>query len=159
MKRLLVLGIFAVGLMAQTAPKLTPLDQAVYPKVIAAHHGKVVLANFWATWCVPCRKEMPQLVQLSRKLATRGFDLVIISADDQEQEAAALKVLKENRVEAPAYLLKTANNDVFYPTVDAKWASGELPALFLYDRNGKRVRSFFGDTSISDLEAAITKLL
>ena len=159
MKRLLGLGLFAVGLIAQTSPKLTRLDQAVYPKVIAAHHGKVVLANFWATWCVPCRKEMPQLVQLSRKLATRGFDLVIISADDQEQEAAALKVLKENRVEAPAYLLKTANNDAFYPTVDAKWASGELPALFLYDRNGKRVRSFFGDTSISDLEAAIIKLL
>ena len=49
--------------MAQTAPKLTRVDQAGYPKVIAAHRGKVVLANFWATWCVPCRKEMPQMVQ------------------------------------------------------------------------------------------------
>jgi thiol-disulfide isomerase/thioredoxin len=159
MKRLLGLAIFAAGLMAQTSPTLTRLDQAVYPKVIAAHHGKVVLANFWATWCVPCRKEMPQLVQLSRKLAARGFDLVIVSADDQEQEAAALKVLKENRVEGPTYLLKTANNDAFYPTIDAKWVSGELPALFLYDRNGKRVRSFLGETSISDLEAAVVKLL
>ena len=159
MKRLLGLAIFAAGLMAQTSLKLTRLDQAVYPKVIAAHYGKVVLANFWATWCVPCRKEMPQLVQLSRKLAARGFDLVIISADDQEQDAAALKVLKENRVEGPAYLLKTADKDAFYPTVDAKWVSGELPALFLYDRNGKRVRSLFGDTSISDLEAAVIKLL
>jgi thiol-disulfide isomerase/thioredoxin len=159
MKRLLVLALFAVGLTAQTSPKLTRLDQAIYPKVIAAHRGKVVLASFWATWCVPCRKEMPQLVEMSRKLAARGFDLVIISADDQEQEVAALKVLKENRVAGPAYLLKTANNDAFYPTVDAKWASGELPALFLYDRSGKRVRSFFGETSISDLEAAIIKLL
>src|SRR5579872_6108844 len=147
MKRLLGLSIFAVGLMAQTPLKLTRLDQAVYTKVIATHHGKVVLANFWATWCVPCRKEMPQLVQLSRKLAARGFDLVIISADDLEQETAALKVLKENRVEGTAYLLKTANNDAFYPTVDAKWVSGELPALFLYDRSGKRTRSFIGETS------------
>ena len=137
----------------------TRLDQAVYPKVIAANYGKVVLVNFWATWCLPCRKEMPQLVQLSRKLAARGFDLVVVSTDEQEQEAAALKVLNENRVEGPAYLLKTANNDAFYPTVDAKWVSGELPALFLYDRTGKRVRSFFGETSILDLEAAIIKLL
>ncbi len=159
MKRLLGLVIFAVVLMAQTSPKLTRLDQAVYPKAIEAHHGKVVLANFWATWCLPCRKEMPQLVQLSRKLAARGFDLVMISADDQEQEGAVLMILRENRVDAPAYLLKTADNDAFYPTVDAKWASGELPALFLYDRSGRRVRSFFGDTSISDLEAAIIKLL
>jgi thiol-disulfide isomerase/thioredoxin len=159
MKLLLGLGIFAAGLMAQVAPKLTSLDQVSYRKLIAAHHGKVIVANFWATWCLPCRKEMPQLVQLSRKLAARGFDLVMISADDPEQEAAALKLLKDNRAEGTAYLLKTANKDAFYPTVDGKWASGELPAVFLYDRNGQRVRSFFGEASISDLEAAITKLL
>ena len=60
-------------------------------------------------------------------------------------------------------MLKTADNDAdhdkFYSAVDSKWASGELPALFLYDRSGKRVRSFFGETSIADLEAAISKLL
>jgi len=157
MKLLLSLGVMAVGLAGQT--KRVPIDQASYPKVIAGHSGKVVLANFWATWCVPCRKEMPQLVQLSRKLAARGFDLVMISADEAEQQGAAIKVLQDNRAEGPTYLLKTADNDKFYPAVDAKWSSGELPALFLYDRSGKRVRSFFGETSIADLEAAITKLL
>ena len=83
----------------------------------------------------------------------------MISADEAEQEAAAMKVLRDNRAEGTAYLLKTVNNDTFYPAVDAKWASGELPALFLYDRGGKKVRSFFGETSNQDLEAAITKLL
>jgi thiol-disulfide isomerase/thioredoxin len=154
-----LLGLIAIGLMAQTAPKLTRVDQSGYPKVIAAHRGKVVLVNFWATWCVPCRKEMPRMVQLAHKLAARGFDLVMISADEAEQEAAALKVLQDNRAEGAAYLLKTVNNDTFYPAVDAKWASGELPALFLYDRGGKKVRSFFGETSNQDLEAAVTKLL
>ena len=156
MKLLLSLGLLAVGLAGQT---LTPVDQASYPKVIAGHNGKVVLASFWATWCVPCRKEMPQLVQLSRKLAARGFDLVMISADEAEQQGAAVKLLADNRVAGATYLLKAADNDKFYPTVDAKWSSGELPALFLYDRSGKKVRSFFGETSIADLEAAITKLL
>jgi thiol-disulfide isomerase/thioredoxin len=157
MKLLLSLVLVAMGLAAQG--KLAPVDQASYPKVIAAHKGKVVLANFWATWCVPCRKEMPQLVQLSHKLAARGFDLVMISADEAEQETAAAKLLQDNRAEGANYLLKTADNDKFYPVVDAKWSSGELPALFLYDRSGKRVRSFFGETSVADLEAAITKLL
>jgi thiol-disulfide isomerase/thioredoxin len=159
MKLLLSLGLMAVGLAAQTPLKLTPVDQASYPKVIAAHHGKVVLANFWATWCVPCRKEMPQLIQLSRKLAARGFDLLMISADEAEQQAAALKLLQDNRAEGGTYLLKTADNDKIYPLVDAKWSNGQLPALFLYDRSGKKVRSFFGETSIQDLEAAVTKLL
>jgi len=157
MKLLASLVLMAAALAAQG--KLTPVDQASYPKVIAAHKGKVVLANFWATWCVPCRKEMPQLMQLSRKLAARGFDLVMISADETEQQTAAAKLLQDNRVEGATYLLKTADNDKFYPAVDAKWSSGELPALFLYDRSGKKVRSFFGETSIADLETAISKLL
>src|SRR5579863_8315064 len=149
MKLLLSVVVVAAGLAGQT---LTPVDQASYPKVVAAHKGKVVLANFWATWCVPCRKEMPQLVQLSRKLATRGFDLVMISADEAEQQSAAAKLLADNQVAGATYLLKTADNDKFYPAVDAKWSSGELPALFLHDRSGKRVRSFFGETSIADVE-------
>jgi thiol-disulfide isomerase/thioredoxin len=156
MKLLLSLILMLSGLAGQT---LTPVDQVSYPKVIAAHRGKVVLANFWATWCVPCRKEMPQLIQLSRKLAARGFDLVMISADEAEQRAAAVKLLGDNHAEGATYLLKAADNDKFYPAVDAKWSSGELPALFLYDRSGKKVRSFFGETSIADLEAVITKLL
>src|SRR5665213_1442981 len=157
MKLLASLLVMAAALAAQG--KLIPVDQASYPKVIAAHKGKVVLANFWATWCVPCRKEMPQLVRLSHKLAARGFDLVMISADEAEQQGAAAKLLQDNRAEGANYLLKTAHNDKFYPAVDAKWSSGELPVLFLYDRSGKRVQSFFGETSIADLEAAITKLL
>lgn len=156
MKLLLSLMVVAAGLAAQS---LTPLDQASYPKVIASHHGKVVLANFWATWCVPCRKEMPQLLQLSRKLAARGFDLLTISADEAEQQGAAAKLLADNRAAGANYLLKTADNDKFYAAVDAKWSSGQLPALFLYDRSGKKARSFFGETSIADLEAAISKLL
>ena len=160
MKLLLRLILVTVGLAAQT---LTPVDQASYPKVMASHRGKVVLANFWATWCVPCRKEMPQLLQLSHKLAARGFDLVMISADEAAQQGAAVKLLADNRAAGVNYLLKPAGNDAdndkFYPSVDAKWSSGELPALFLYDRSGKKVRSFFGETSIADLEAAIAKLL
>src|ERR1700684_4394369 len=107
MKLLLSLVVVAAGLAAQG--KLTPVDQASYPKVIAGHRGKVVLASFWATWCVPCRKEMPQLVQLSRKLATRGFDLVMISADEAEQQSAAAKLLQDNRVDGAIYLLKTSD--------------------------------------------------
>jgi len=161
MKRLIglccLLAGMAAGLAAQTKPM--PVNQAEYPKLIAAHRGKVVLASFWATWCVPCRKEMPELVKLSQRLAPRGFDLVMISADEAAQEGAAAKVLKDNGVPGPFYLLKTPDNDKFYPTVDTGWDSGALPALFLYDRTGKRSRAFIGETSVKDLEAAITKLL
>lgn len=152
---------FALFLLAALLPaqsKLTPLNEASFPKMLAAHKGKIVLVDFWATWCVPCRAEMPQLVKLSEKLKARGFDLVTVSADEPSKESAAFKVLTDNAVAAPFYLKKVDDDDKFYGLVDAQW-SGEMPAMFIYDRSGKRVRSFLGETPVRDIEAAIQKLL
>jgi thiol-disulfide isomerase/thioredoxin len=126
--------------------------------MVATHKGKIVLVDFWATWCVPCRAEMPQLVKLSEKLKARGLDFVTVSADEPDKEPAAFQVLQQNAVAAPFYIKKAADDDKFYNLVDPKW-SGEMPAMFIYDRSGKRVRSFLGETPVTDIEAAINKLL
>lgn len=151
---LLLLTAAAIG--AQS--KLTPLNETSFPKMLASHRGKIILVDFWATWCVPCRAEMPQLVKLSEKLRARGLDFITVSADEAGKEPSALKVLMENSVAAPVYIKKVADDDVFYNSVDTKW-SGEMPAMFIYDRSGKRVRSFLGETPMKDIEAAIQKLL
>jgi thiol-disulfide isomerase/thioredoxin len=159
MKNLAAFLLMAGALMAQ---KATPVDATAYPKLLSAQKGKVVLASFWATWCVPCRKEMPALVQLNQKLAARSFSLLMISADEPDREAQVLSVLKDNKVQGAAYMLKPGADgsfDKFYPTVEPKWEDGALPALFLYDRTGKKVRTFVGETPTKDIEAAVQKLL
>ena len=138
--------------------KLAPLNEASFPKMVASHKGKIVLVDFWATWCVPCRAEMPQLVKLSERLKTRGLDFVTVSADEPDKEPAAFQVLQQNAVAGPFYIKKASDDDKFYNLVDPKW-SGEMPAMFIYDRTGKRVRSFLGETPVKDIEAAITRLL
>jgi len=145
-------------LLLSIAVTLTPVDQAGYQKMLAAHKGKVVLVDFWATWCKPCRAEMPELVKLDQKLRAKGFELVTISADEPDAQPAALKVLKENNVEGVTYWKKAADDDKFTDAIDPKWG-GALPGLFLYDRSGKKVRSFIGETPVKDLEAAIQKIL
>jgi len=151
-------ALFFLACLLPAQSKLPTLNEASFPKMLATHKGRIVLVDFWATWCVPCRAEMPQLVKLSEKLKARGFDLVTVSADEPEKEAAALQVLKQDAVAAPFYLKKAGDDDKFYNLVDAKW-SGEMPAMFIYDRTGKRVRSFLGETPVKDIEAAIQKLL
>jgi len=151
----LMMGLAAAS-FAQT--KLTPVDDAGFTKLLAAHKGRVVLVDFWATWCKPCRKEMPELVQLEQKLRARGFDLVTISNDAPEQQAAALKVFKEDGVQGTPYWKNVADDDKFYDSIDPKWG-GALPAVFLYDKSGKKVKSFIGETPVKDMEAAIAKLL
>jgi hypothetical protein len=83
---------------------------------------------------------------------------VTVSADEIEQEAAAVKVLKANGVTGQTYLKQPKDDDKFLNAIDPKWG-GVLPGMFLYDRAGKKVRSFIGETPTKDLEAAIEKLL
>jgi len=154
MKRLAWLA--AVTLLAQS--KLAPVDQTGFTKLIASHKGKVVLIDFWATWCKPCRAQTPVLAQLEQKLRSRGFELVTISTDEPDKVDAALKVLADDHVTGAAYIKKAADDDKFYDSIDPNWG-GAVPAMFLYDRSGKKVRSFIGETPVKDIQAAIEKIL
>lgn len=152
------IAILFLAAVAAPAANLTPIDESGYRKAVAAQKGKVVLVNFWATYCVPCRKEMPALVKLAAKYQAKGFVFVTVSADEPEQEAAAGKFLLSNKVPTPHYLRKAKDDDAFINSIESNW-SGALPASFLYDRTGRKVRSFVGEVDLKELEAALTKLL
>ncbi len=137
---------------------LVNVDEAGFQKLVDSHKGKVVLYDFWATWCEPCRAEIPKLVRLDAKLRSQGFELVTISADEPEQAADAEKVIKQFGVRGPLYRKQADSDDHFIVSVDSKW-SGALPALFLYDKSGKKVRSFIGETDMATVESAIRKVL
>lgn len=156
MRILLAAAVLALPACAQ--PALQPLDELGYKKMLAANKGKVVLVNFWATWCQPCRAEMPQLVKLEASLRARGFKLVTISADEPEQEAAAGKFLTQTGVPATWYLKRPKSDSAFIDAIDSRW-SGALPASYLYDRTGRKRDMFVGETAMATIEAAIRKLL
>ncbi|MGA2882542.1 MAG: TlpA disulfide reductase family protein [Bryobacteraceae bacterium] len=155
MKRIFAF-LFSLPLLG-TGP-LVPINEAGFQKLVDSHKGNVVLYDFWATWCGSCRAELPQLVLLERRLRARGVEVVTISADDRQHQAAAEKFIQMFDVQGPAYLKQANDDDRFISAIDPQW-SGALPALFLYDKSGRKVRSFIGETDLGALERAIHKLL
>jgi len=99
--------------------------------------GKVVLLNLWATWCAPCRKEMPELAKLQQEMGSADFEVVALSEDLKGAEASAA-------------FLKSAGAEALALYVDPKATALEaiqspgLPTTLLIDRNGKEVGRLLG---------------
>lgn len=157
-RREFLAGMAGAAFAAPAAGALTPLDEAGFAKAITANRGKVVLVNFWATWCSPCREEMPSLAKLAAKLQSRGLVFMTVSADDAGDEPEARAFLAKSGVTGKAYLKQAKSDDAFINAIDAKW-SGALPATFLYGRAGKKAQSFIGEIEMSVVETAIERLL
>ena len=132
------------------APEFSLADLNGQQLYLSSSKGKVVLLDFWATWCVPCRAEIPEFIALKNKYGTQGFEIIGISMDDEPGPVRAFyKELKMN-----------------YPVVMGDAKTGEsyggilgLPVCFVIDRNGRILRKHVGPVDARVLEDEIQPLL
>jgi thiol-disulfide isomerase/thioredoxin len=136
-------GVQAAPTAAAKTVSLQSITPHALKREIAARKGKVVLVNFWATWCPPCKAEFPALVKLQRDYAKRGVSLLFVSADSAGQRDTALKFLKEQGV--PSSRIIAGNPIKFIEGFDPKLDTFALPRFYLYNRQGKLVKSFTND--------------
>jgi thiol-disulfide isomerase/thioredoxin len=156
-----LLFVFGVRPTSAAAPSRLAgeLDAAGFREVVAREKGHVVLVNFWATWCVPCREEFPSLSRLQERNRAAGLRVVGVSTDFEKQRKAVERFLAERRPPFPNYHRKKGGDDQdFIEAVDSSWG-GELPFSVLYDRSGRKVRVFSGKLPIASAEREIRKLL
>jgi thiol-disulfide isomerase/thioredoxin len=147
-------GVVCAIRLRAAGPPIVSLDENLFQRLASSRNGRPLLVDFWATWCAPCREELPKLVALHAKYKARGLDFITVSCDEPEKEQDALAFIRATKVPSPWYIRRVADDDHFINSVDPRW-SGALPALFLYDQRGRLARSFIGETDLPILESAI----
>jgi len=97
---------------------------------------KLLVMNFWATWCVPCREEFPDFVKMDKEFRD-NIQFVTISLDMvSDIKTKVVPFLKQSGSEMPAYILNVKDPDDAINLIDTTW-SGQLPATFVVDKDGK----------------------
>jgi thiol-disulfide isomerase/thioredoxin len=125
--------------------------------LVRASKARVVLVDVWATWCVPCREEFPDVMRLRATYRDRGLEVILVSADFHESIPDAKAFLAERGVDFPTYL-KSGNDQEFIDQLDPAWG-GALPANFVFEAGGLRRQSLFGKSSYETLERAVLGVL
>ena len=116
--------------------------------------SKLRLINLWATWCVPCVQEFPELVTLNRMYRDRGFELVSISTDDSAARPKALRFLEKQQSSSPNYIFTGDDKYKLIETIDPKW-QGALPYSLLVEPGGKIVYAHEGAIDPEQLKKII----
>ena len=156
-----LLGLFLLAAMpvaaVAAAPAPAPATAAQVLDAVRAAQAKVVVVNVWATWCIPCREEFPDLMRLRRDYRAKGVDVLFVSGDFSSERDAATAFLTEQGVDFPTYI-KTGDDMAFINAFDPKW-SGALPATFIYDGQGKLRHALLGKSSYEQFEAQVLDVL
>jgi peroxiredoxin len=138
----------------QEAPEIELRDLSGNPVKLSAFRGKVVLVDFWASWCGPCRDSLPVLDRLSRTYQDKG--LVVLGVNIDESADAAQAFLKKNNLKVSFPVVNDKDK-----RVAARYAPPTMPSSFIIDRTGRvqRVHEGFRSSDAQKLEAELKALL
>ncbi|MBX3025985.1 TlpA family protein disulfide reductase [bacterium] len=153
---MLLVGTAALATVP-AAPAPVPATAAQVLDAVKAADARVVVVNVWATWCIPCREEMPDLLRLRRAYRDRGVALLLVSGDFAAEREQAAAFLGEQGVDFPTYI-KTGDDMAFINALDPQW-SGALPATFIFDDQGRLRHALLGKSSYAQLEAKVLDVL
>lgn len=143
--------------LAETPARAT--DAAGFKAALQAERGSVLIVNLWATWCVPCLREVPDLLALAKEYETQGVKLIGVSVDDPSPGAAVVEQFRKRYF--PAFVTFARNGpqmDELASVIDPAW-NEVVPTTYILDRQGKVVVRIQGKKALNEFREAVRKAL
>lgn len=144
--------------------EVSTVDRQGYDAVVAKHRGKVVLVDFWATWCLPCIEQLPHTLELGRRFGDGGLAVVTVSCDEPAESDRVAKLLSSKQASGATNLISQFGGSP-RTMEEFEITSGAVPFYKLYDRKGQ-LRQTFGIDPVAkkqftpaEIDAAIEQLL
>jgi len=147
------LSAYAILGKGEPAPPVKVVTTSAQNVTLANYKGYVLVMDFFATWCGPCRKSIPHLVALNGKYNKKGLQILGMSADDEGDKDAVKEFMADQKISYPVAM---ANEDLL-----ADYGVRSLPTLFVINKKGIVVEKYqgFNDEIAGSMEALIKKLL
>ena len=141
-----------------SVPILEEVNAEKLKAILKKKRGKVILVNFWATWCTPCREEFPALIKLYRQYRAKGLDLMLVSADNPEDRQQVEAFLKQSEANFTTYIGSDENHAVLASSISRDWPYA-IPTTFVFNRQGKLTKSLVGRQDYQIFQKAVMELL
>lgn len=132
------------------APEFSLTDLAGNKIALSGYRGKVVLLDFWATWCAPCKEEIPHFIDMQNRYGGRGLQVIGVSMDDDEKPVREFQ--RQYQMNYPVALGNSEMASQYGGTFG-------LPITFVIDPQGRIVSRHIGQTKAEVFEAEVQKLL
>jgi thiol-disulfide isomerase/thioredoxin len=158
----ILLFVFLIGCQAKKAElshNIEMINETTFKKLTAERDDKALFVNVWATWCIPCREEFPDLIKLAEKYDKKKIEFIGISADYADEIGPKVKPFLENfNLNFKIYVQDFENEEAFINSLNKEW-SGALPATFIFNSKGEQKIFLAGKKSFKEFDMQIEKVL